>query len=236
MSARRDENDTTCAMIAIKPFGDAKERLATGLGPAQRRQIAEAMARDVIAAVAKCTQLDKIVIVSREPAIAEIAEGVADAVLEDPVTGHNDAAKIAAAWAVEQDCKRIVMLAGDCPLLDPQEIDELVRRSRDDRLELAVIPDRMGTGTNALVISPPNAVDSSFGPDSRQRHLALGLSRGLRTAALDVESLALDLDTSEDLYELAERLAAAEHDAVNTEAAIASLMTDRTRLPGGYAR
>lgn len=236
MNPRRDQRDTTCAMIAIKPFGDAKERLATGLDPAQRRQIAEAMARDVIAAIAQCTELDEIVIVSREPAIAEIAEGVATAVLEDPVTGHNDAAKIAAAWAAERGCKRIVMLPGDCPLLDPDEIDELVRRSRDDRLELAVIPDRMGTGTNALVISPPDAVDSSFGPDSRQRHIALGLSRGLRTAALDVKSLALDLDTSEDLFELAERLSAADHDAVNTEAVIATLMTDRRRLPGGYAR
>lgn len=223
-------------MVAIKPFGDAKERLATGLDPAQRRQIAEAMARDVIAAVSQCKQLDKIVIVSSEPAILEIAEGVADAVLEDPVTGHNDAAKIAAAWAVAQGCTRIVMLPGDCPLLDPEEIDELVMRSRDDRLELAVIPDRMGTGTNALVISPPDAVDSSFGPDSRQRHIALGLSHGLRTAAIDVKSLALDLDTDEDLYELAERLAEANHEAVNTEAAIATVMTDRRRLPGGYAR
>lgn len=236
MNPRRDANDLTCGMVAIKPFGDAKERLATGLNPAQRRQIAEAMARDVIAAVSQCKQLDKIVIVSSEPAIVEIAGGVADAVLEDPVTGHNDAAKIAAAWAVAQGCKRIVMLPGDCPLLDPEEIDELVMRSRDDRLELAVIPDRMGTGTNALVISPPDAVDSSFGPDSRQRHIALGLSHGLRTAAIDVKSLALDLDTDEDLYELAERLAEADHEAVNTEAAIATVMTDRRRLPGGYAR
>lgn len=236
MNTRRASEDKTCAMIAIKPFGDAKERLATGLDPSQRKQLAEAMARDVLAAVGRCTQLDKILIVSKEPKINEFAEGIADAVIEDPVTGHNDAAKLAAAWAVEQGCRRIVMLPGDCPLLDPAEIDELVARSRDDRLELAVIPDRMGTGTNALVISPPDAVDSSFGPNSRQRHIALGLAHGLRTAELDVKSLALDLDTAEDLYEIAERLAEADHEAINTEEAIAALMTDRRRLPGGYAR
>lgn len=236
MNGRRGRDDTTCAMIAIKPFGDAKERLATGLDPSQRKQIAEAMARDVLAAVSRCSELDKVLVVSNEPSIGQIAEGVADAVLKDSVTGHNDAAKLAAAWAVEQRCSRIVMLPGDCPLLDPAEIDALVMRSRDDRLELAVIPDRMGTGTNALVICPPDAVDSSFGPNSRQRHIALGLAHGLRTAEIDVKSLALDLDTADDLYELAERLAAADHDAVNTEAAVATLMTDRRRLPGGYAR
>lgn len=236
MNGRRDSINTTCAMIAIKPFGDAKERLATGLDPSQRRQLAEAMARDVLNAIGQCEQLDKVLVVSSEPTIEQLAEGIADAVIEDPVTGHNDAAKLAAKWAIEQGCKRILMLPGDCPLLDPEEIDDLIARSRDDRLELAVIPDRMGTGTNALVISPPDAVESSFGPNSRQRHIALGLAHGLRTAELEVKSLALDLDTAEDLYEIAERLAEADHEAVNTEAAIAALMTDRRRLPGGYAR
>lgn len=228
-------SDKTFAILAIKPFNDAKERLATGLDPVQRRTIAEAMARDVVAAIEQSRELDGWVVVTAEPKVASFAGG-ATAILEDPVTGHSDAAKLGATWAAEHGADRVVMLPGDCPLLDPDELDNLIRRTREDRIEFAVVPDRMGTGTNSLVISPPQAVDPSFGPDSRQRHIALGLARGVRVAELEVSTLALDLDTAEDLMELAERLSQADHQAVNTEQAVAALMTDRSRLPGGYAR
>lgn len=227
--------ETTFAILAIKPFDDAKERLATGLDPRQRRTIAEAMARDVIAAIEQSRELDGWAVVTAEPKVAEFA-AQATAILEDPVTGHSDAAKLGSKWAAEQGADRVVLLPGDCPLLDPDELDDLIRRTREDRIEFAVVPDRMGTGTNSLVISPPQAVDPSFGPDSRQRHIALGLARGVRVAEIEVPTLALDLDTEDDLIELAERLAQADHQAVNTEQAVAALMTDRSRLPGGYAR
>lgn len=226
----------TCAVLPIKPFSDAKERLATGLDSNQRKLIAEAMVRDVLASLSKSNSLDAVVVVSAEPRIAELAEDVADAILEDDLSGHSAAAKLGVAWAIENGCETVVMLPGDCPLLDPAELDDTIERIQLDRMQLAVIPDRMGTGTNALVISPPDAIAPAFGPGSRQRHLALGLAAGLRTAAIEVQTLALDLDTAEDLLELAEQLAESDHDAVNTEEAVAALMTDRRRLPGGYAR
>ena len=226
----------TCAILPLKPFGDAKERLATGLDSGQRKMIAEAMARDVVAALARCRQLDGVVVISAEPKAPELAEGVADAVLPDTRTGHSAAALLGVEWALEKGFERVVMVPGDCPLLDPDELDTLLENCARQRLDFVVVPDRMGSGTNALVIRPPDALAPSFGPGSRERHLALGLAAGLRTAAIELPTLALDLDTAEDLMELAERLAGGDHDAVNTEQAIATLLTDRRRLPGGYAR
>lgn len=233
MPSRRER---TCVILPVKPFDDAKERLATGLAAGQRRLIAEAMVRDVVAALARAREVDGMVVVSAEPKLTEIAGDTADAIIPDERTGHSDAALAGVAWAVQNDFNRVVMLPGDCPLLDAGELDDLITRTREDRIEFAVIPDRMGTGTNALVISPPNAVAPSFGPDSRQRHIAMGLSAGRRVAEHEVPSLALDLDTADDLMELAERLSGGDHDAINTEQAVATLLTDRTGLPGGYAR
>lgn len=232
----REKTDRTCVILPVKPFDDAKERLATGLDPGQRRLIAEAMVRDVAAALVKCAEIDEVVVISAEPKINEIVAGLASAVLPDAREGHSEAAKLGVVWALDHGCTRVVMIPGDCPLLDPEELDGLISRCRDDRIEFAVIPDRMGSGTNALVISPPDAIAPSFGPDSRQRHLALGLAAGRRAAEIEVPTLALDLDSAEDLMELAERVADENHDAINTEQAIASLMTDRRKLPGGYAR
>lgn len=226
----------TCAILPVKPFGDAKERLATGLAAEQRRMIAEAMVRDVVAAIGRAREIDGVVIVSNEPKVSAIAEGVADAVIPDEQTGHSDAALAGVAWAIEHDFARVVMLPGDCPLLDAEELDDVLRRCEDDRIEFAIIPDRMGTGTNALVISPPDAVAPAFGPGSRQRHIAMGLAASRRTAEHEVSSLALDLDTADDLAELAERVAGGDHEAENTEQAIAALLVDRRKLPGGYAR
>jgi 2-phospho-L-lactate guanylyltransferase len=235
MSLRRN-TEKVCVILPIKPFDDAKERLATGLDPQARKTIAEAMVRDVLAALAGAREVDAVLVVSAEPKLTEIAEGVATAVIADERTGHSDAARAGVAWAIEHGCDKVVMLPGDCPLLDPQELDDLIVRTREDRVEFVVIPDRMGTGTNGLVIKPPDAVAPAFGPGSRQRHIALGLAAGRRTAEHEVPSLALDLDTQDDLLELAEALAGGETDAVHTEQAIAGLVLNRNKLPGGYAR
>jgi 2-phospho-L-lactate guanylyltransferase len=226
----------TCAILPIKPFDDAKERLATGLDAGQRRLMAEAMARDVIAALGRSKRIDGLVIVSGEPKVQELAGGSADAILPDAREGHSAAATIGVRWAIENDFERVVMVPGDCPLLESRELDELLDNCSEQRLDFVVIPDRMGSGTNALVIKPPDAVTPSFGPGSRERHLALGLAAGKRVAAIEVPTLALDLDTADDLMELAERVSEGDHQAINTEQAIAALMIDRNKLPGGYAR
>lgn len=226
----------TCAILPLKRFDDAKERLATGLDVGQRRMMAEAMSRDVVAAIGRCTGIDGLVVVSAEPKAQEIAGATANAILLDSSQGHSAAATLGVEWALENGYERVVMVPGDCPLLDSNELDELLEKSADQRLDFVVVPDRMGSGTNALVIKPPDAIAPAFGPGSRERHLALGLAAGKRTAAIEVPTLALDLDTADDLLELAERISEGNHDALNTEQAIATLMTDRNKLPGGYAR
>ncbi|MBI5310722.1 MAG: 2-phospho-L-lactate guanylyltransferase [Actinobacteria bacterium] len=229
-------HERVCAILPLKPFDDAKERLATGLDPAARRVIARAMATDVLAALPRCARVSEFVVVSAEPDIAEIAGESAAALLEDERSGHSDAAAIGVRWALQRGYDTVLMIPGDCPLIDPDEIDALIERASAERLEVAVVPDRMGTGTNALLLCPPDAIAPAFGPNSRERHLRLAGEAGRRAAAVDVPTLALDLDTAEDLFELAERLGEGAHDAVNTEQAVAELLTDRRILPGGYAR
>lgn len=225
-----------CAILALKPFDDAKERLATGLDPASRRMLARAMATDVLAALPRCERLAEIIVVSAEPSIGELVSERIAAVLHDDRTSHSDAAGLGIAWAIEHDCDAALLVPGDCPLIDPDEIDALIERCTTDSVTVAVIPDRMGTGTNALLLTPPDAIAPAFGQGSRERHLEIGRAAGRTTAAVDVPTLALDIDTHDDLLELAERLGAGGHEAIHSEQTIASLLTDRRRLPGGYTR
>ncbi|MFY9468859.1 MAG: hypothetical protein WAP37_01925, partial [Solirubrobacterales bacterium] len=152
-----------CAVLPLKPFGDAKERLATKLNPAGRRLIAEAMARDVLAALPRCELITDIAVISVEPMVAEIARGNTSAILADGGLGHSEATAIGIDWAVEHGCDIVLSVPGDCPLIDPREIDDLIERCVGDEIEVAVIPDRSTTGTNALLLAPPRAIAPSFG-------------------------------------------------------------------------
>ena len=68
---------------------------------------------------------------------------------------------------------------------------------------MLVVPDRHGTGTNALVLDPPDAIEPSFGPDSCQRHQRLAGASGVHCEVVEVPSLALDVDTPDDLAAIA---------------------------------
>jgi 2-phospho-L-lactate guanylyltransferase len=95
------------------------------------------------------------------------------------------------------------MLPVDCPLLDPEELDRSLGRSLRAAL---IVPDRHKTGTNALVLSPPDGFAPAFGPDSLSRHVSRARAAGISFSLEEIESLATDLDTPEDMSELRDRL------------------------------
>ncbi len=143
-------------------------------------------------------------------------------VFRDPKdAGHSEAATlgIVRAKALEADC--VALLPGDCPLLDPAELDAALDRMRAGRV--AIVPDRHGTGTNALLLSPPDAIGPAFGPESCARHADRARRAGHEVAVEPLDSLALDVDTPDDLAALAEALERAPHRAPATAAELARL-------------
>ena len=65
-----------------------------------------------------------------------------------------------------------------------------------------IVPDRHGSGTNALLLTPPDAIAPSFGPGSFARHAALGAAAGAVVRVAHAPSLELDVDTPGDLEAL----------------------------------
>src|SRR5207244_10990789 len=93
----------------------------------------------------------------------------------------------------------ILILPIDLPDVTPEAIDAVAGQFRDlDRPLVAIVPDRHGRGTNALLIAPPEAIDVCFGGDSAIAHETAARAVGARLVVLG-GPLALDLDTPEDL-------------------------------------
>jgi 2-phospho-L-lactate/phosphoenolpyruvate guanylyltransferase len=196
------------AIIPVKRFGFAKQRLLEALDRPRRAALVKAMLTDVLAATARAELVERVIIVTGEGRAERIALRHAQRsaepleVLRDPQdAGHPEAATLGIVRAKALGAECVALLPGDCPLLDPAELDGALKRTRSGRV--TIVPDRHGTGTNALLMSPPDAIGPAFGPDSCARHAdrARRLAYGLAVEQLD--SLALDVDTPDDLAELA---------------------------------
>ena len=193
------------AVLPIKRFAAAKQRLATGMDGQRRRELVEAMAADVLAAIGEARAIERTIVVTDEPAAVELATAAGAEVVADPGEGGHVAAAlagIARAEAAGAGC--VALLPGDCPLLDPRELDRLLAGVPERYV--GIVPDRHGTGTNALVLSPPAAIAPAFGEGSCARHVAAAREAGVPFGVEAVASLGLDLDTPADLIALTREL------------------------------
>jgi 2-phospho-L-lactate/phosphoenolpyruvate guanylyltransferase len=135
-----------------------------------------------------------------------------------PSRGHSNAALAGIARAEADGATCVVLLPGDCPLLEPRELDRLLTGVPGHYV--AVVPDRHGTGTNALVLSPPSAIRPAFGEGSCARHVAAAREAGVPNAVEELASLALDLDTPADVVALTRELERHPGRAVRTAKAL----------------
>jgi 2-phospho-L-lactate/phosphoenolpyruvate guanylyltransferase len=203
------------AILPVKRFEAAKRRLGTGMEEDRRRELVAAMLRDVLDAIAGARMIERTIVVSGETAAAPIAADAGAELVDDPDDrGHPEAALLGIAAAGEGGAGCVVLLPGDCPLLDPRDLDRLLTAVPDPYV--AVVPDRHGTGTNALLLQPPDAIRPAFGEGSCERHLQAARAAGLPHGLERLDSLALDLDTPADIIALTRELESGRGRARNT--------------------
>ncbi len=142
--------------------------------------------------------------------------------LEDSArAGQSPAALIGVGHALAEGFSRALLVPGDTPLLDPDELDALLDRGAGRAPCVTIVPDRHGTGTNALLLDPPDAIAPSFGPGSFERHRQAAEAAGAEVLVDRVPSLVLDVDTGDDLSRLVEVLDGRPGAAPATRAALA---------------
>ncbi len=207
------------AVLPIKRFGAAKSRLAEAVPPPARADLAAAMLADVLAALVRCERIERVIVVSGEPrAVAAAAAGGTELIDDPDDCGHSEAASRGVAAALSGGAGCAALLPGDCPLLDQAELDAALNVIEPGTA--GVVPDRHGSGTNGLLLAPPDAIAPSFGPGSRDRHLGLARAAGVNGRVVAIPSLALDLDTAADLEALTRALRAEPDRAPTTARAL----------------
>lgn len=193
------------AVLPVKHFDAAKRRLSLGMEEERRRELVAAMAADVLEAIGQARTIERTIVVSGDPIAQELAAAAGAEVVPDPTDqGHVEATLAGIARAEAEDARCVVLLPGDCPLLDPRELDRLLTGMPERYV--AVVPDRHGTGTNALALSPPGAIVPCFGEGSCARHVAAAREAEVPFGVEELGSLELDIDTPADIIALTRQL------------------------------
>jgi 2-phospho-L-lactate guanylyltransferase len=222
----------TIAILPVKSFAAAKQRLSAMLGGGARSALAQAMVSDVLASLRHSRSLDAIAVVTAD----RVAESLATrhgavAIRDADESGQSNAASVGIRWSLDHGFDRALLVPGDTPLLDSGELDNLLGGAEQRSLGTTIVPDRHGTGTNALLLCPPDAIAPSFGPGSRARHEEAAREAGLGFALEEPPSLVLDVDTPEDLAELSGLLGARRGQAPMTRGTLMQLERTRSRGP-----
>ena len=187
---------STWAVVPVKQFASAKTRLHTVLSSASRAAIARSMARDVLAALAAARRLDGCLVTGGEDARRLAAETGCDWLSDDGAADMSTAISMAAAQLGKKGVRTMLVIPGDLPALRADDIDELLSMHHGG---VSLCRAARDGGTNALLLTPPDAIDPHFGQNSARLHLQAAVRAGLSCQQLTLPAFARDIDTPQDL-------------------------------------
>src|SRR4051812_40360142 len=190
---------TLVAVVPVKDLGGTKSRLKPVLNDASRAGLTIHMMKNVLAALQRAG-VERMCVVTPDRTVLEMAEAAGATPLLQESRGLNQALDEAREWAVAEGATVLLVFPADLPLLRAPDVGAVLEEAKGGDAPLSVVsPDETGSGTNALLLRPPDALPFVFGPGSFEAHLKAARDREISTRVCQRFRLAFDLDTAEDL-------------------------------------
>ena len=187
------------AVIPIGTLAGAKSRLGAVLDAEERLELTLRLARATIAAAVATDGIAETLVVTPDDAVRRIAEELGARPLRQRDGGLNRGIDAGRAEALAAGAAAVLILPIDLPEVSSEAIAAILATLDSPRRPLVtIVPDRHGRVTNALLLAPPDAIDTCFGGDSRAAHAAAAEAAGAELVELG-GPLTLDIDTPDDL-------------------------------------
>ncbi len=187
------------AVVPVKAFDGAKQRLSPALSPEERRVLAATMLEDVLDAVSAVSVLAGLIVVTVDPAATALASRYgARIVTEGARDGHTGAVTAAARLLIREGMAGMMTMPGDIPRATSAEIAATVAPRRAAP-SFTIVPAHDDLGSNTIVMSPPDAVPLRFGEDSFYPHLDAARARGIEPLVVRHPGIGMDIDNPVDL-------------------------------------
>lgn len=192
-------SEKLAVVVPMKPLHMAKQRLRPAVGDAARQHLAVAMLAHVLHTVQDSGVADVAGVVGNDPGVLALAatHGFLP-IADNPLAGYNTAVRRASSWAQARGAHALLILPSDLPLLTTTDLHAL-RDLLPASAGIVIAPDVHETGTNALLLRPPDLISPRFGPNSFQLHCLQALNLGLLPIIYHSPTLAHDIDIPADL-------------------------------------
>ncbi len=189
------------ALVPVKRLHAAKSRLLPLLGRAALERLTLAMLEDVLAALRAAREIDRVAVVTEDPAVADAARAAGAEALLRRDAGLNPSLDAAARTLAAEGARALLVVLGDVPGIEPPDVARLFAALAELGGRGVVLAPARDGGTAALLRAPHDVIPSRFGPESAAAHRALARDAGVPLAELELPGLALDLDRPEDVAE-----------------------------------
>ncbi len=187
------------AVVPVKEFEGAKQRLSSALSPDERRRLATIMLEDVLEAVSAVRELAGLIVVTVDPAATALATRYGARIVTDGAReGHTGAVTAAARLLVREAQVGMMTMPGDIPRLSSAEIAATLAAHRAAPA-FTIVPAHDDLGSNTIVCSPPDAVPLRFGEDSFFPHLDAARAQGIEPLVVRHPGIGMDIDNPVDL-------------------------------------
>jgi 2-phospho-L-lactate/phosphoenolpyruvate guanylyltransferase len=191
------------AIIPVKETQDAKQRLAPVLSAPDRQALALAMLEDVLDAVTGTKSLGGVTLVTVDPQAIVLAHRYgAETIADGAHDGHTGAVTAGARHLIARGRRTMLTLPGDLPLVTAAEIEQLLA-AHGPAPAFTIAPAHDDQGSNAILMSPPDAVPLRFGEDSFFPHLAAARAVDIEPCVVRLPGIAFDIDNPQDLHHFA---------------------------------
>jgi 2-phospho-L-lactate guanylyltransferase len=190
------------ALMPVKGFRNAKQRLSPLLGSAARELLAETMFRDILRQVRLARGLTATFVVTGDDRVAAIAATAgAEVMRERAENGETSAVDFARLALKRAGCEAVLILPGDMPLARATDVEQILAQVPPGASApfALLVPSHDRLGTNALLLAPPDVIQLRFGYDSFTFHSAQVTESGLPQRYFENEHIALDIDEPADL-------------------------------------
>ena len=190
------------ALLPVKGFRDAKQRLSPLLGSAAREVLAETMFRDVLRQVRLARGLAATFVVTGDDKVSAIAAAAgAEVIRESTEDGETSAVDFARLELKQAGCEAVLILPGDMPLMRAEDIEQVLAQVPPAAKApfALLVPSHDRLGTNALLLAPPDVIQLRFGYNSFTFHMSQVTAQGLPMRFIENEHIALDIDEPKDL-------------------------------------
>ncbi len=188
------------ALLPVKSLHNAKQRLDGFLSAEQRERLARILYRQTLGALCQAEGIDRVIVVTNDSGVAEHARSSGTLVFEEnEQVSHSVSADAACLRAIKLGATTVLLVPIDVPLVTPADFSRLAAAARPG---VVLVPSADGTGTNAMARTPPDVIESRFGPGSCRAHLDQARVKNVPADILRLPGLMFDIDTPEDVAEL----------------------------------